>query len=348
MKPATQNILKKVKATHTQIFNQLFKCKRQLEFDLGEEKYSVNFTFFEKKIESPISIIVCINDRFFYSLTLENEFIRKMFGDYCSLNEVLQLPEYIRNIAFEVEIERFLDRFDQYCNCKSDIVEFFEEKESKNEKICIQFNLLREKDRACFSGSIKTNHEGMDWFLDKFNGLPKVFERKFDKIPLNVDFELGYALLTIGELGGVELNDILLMDERLSPKRSYVIVNIGRSLIFDGQVDPAGKIVLDTKTIQRPDEDMQKEENRHSHHAEALIGDIPVKLTFKVGETQMTFAELIDLQPGYIFEMDNDLEKPVEIKANGKSVGKGELVKIGDRLGVRVLEFEYEKNLKKR
>ena len=271
-----------------------------------------------------------------------------MFNDYCSLNEVLQLPEYIRNIAFEVEIERFLDRFDQHWNCKSDIVEFFVEKESKNEKICLQFYLLRENDKVCFSGSIKTNHEGMDWFLDKVSGLPRVFEQKFDKIPLIVNFELGYTLMTIGEIGGVELNDIILMDDRLSPKRSYIIVNIGKSHIFDGQVDPEGKIVLYNKAIQRADEDMKKEEDKNSHYAEPLFWDIQVKLTFKVGETQITFGELINLQPGYTFEMDNVLEKPVEITANGTHIGMGELVEIGNRIGVRVLEFDNEKITKSR
>ena len=70
------------------------------------------------------------------------------------------------------------------------------------------------------------------------------------------------------------------------------------------------------------------------------MDDIPVKLVFQLGETRMKFRELMNLQPGYIFEMDSDLNKPVTIKVNGRPVGRGELVEIGDRTGVRVLQLE--------
>lgn len=348
MKPATPHIIKKVNATHIHVLNQIYKCKRCLNFNLDEQKYSVHFSFKKKNVESTTSIVVCIDDRLYYNLTLENEFISNVFGDYCSLEEMLQLPAYIRNIALEVAAERFLNSFDQYCDCKSDIVELSEENQFENELICIQFELLRENDKASFNGSIKTNHEGMAWFLEKFNGLPRVHERKVDQIPLTVDFELGYALLKINEIRDVELNDIILLDDRLSPERSHINVNIGSSIIFNGRIGSSGNIVIEDKAIQRMEEDMEKEENKHILHVESLIEDILVKLAFKVGETQMKFAELMDLQPGYTFETDNGLEKPVEISANGKPVGMGELVEIGDRLGVRVLEFEYKKSSENR
>ncbi|WP_419658336.1 type III secretion system protein YscQ/HrcQ [Desulfosarcina variabilis str. Montpellier] len=336
-------IIKKINPKYIHIFNRMFKCKRHLEFDLGEEKYSVNFSFFKKRIESSTNIVVCIDDRLFYILTLENEFISNTFGEHQSMAELNKIPVYLRNIALEIAAEQILDSFEKYCNCKSTIVESSKIVESEEERIYLQFELLREKDSACFHGSIETNPEGMVWFLEKYDQLPSLHERKGFQIPLKVNFEIGYTLMSIEEIDGIELNDIILIDNRLSPQKSHVIVNMGDLIIFDGHNNPAGKIVLGNKAIQRIGEDMEKEENKPRRLAEPLIGDIPVKLTFKVGETQITFAELMDLQPGYIFEMNNGLEKPVEIKANGKSVGMGELVEIGDRLGVRVLEFETEK-----
>ena len=70
------------------------------------------------------------------------------------------------------------------------------------------------------------------------------------------------------------------------------------------------------------------------------IDDIPVKLVFQIGEMRMIFGELIKLQPGYIFALEADPKKPVTIKVNGRPVGTGELVEIGDGIGVRVLQLE--------
>jgi type III secretion system YscQ/HrcQ family protein len=254
--------------------------------------------------------------------------------------ELHKIPDFLRNIALEIAAERLLDKFDEYCNCKSAIVESYKHKGPQNNKIKIYFELLRENDEACFHGSIETNHDGMTWFSEKYDQLPRIRETKGYQIPLQVNFEIGYSSMTKEELGGLEISDIILIDERLSPARSHIIVSIGGLLILEGNIDSSGKIVLGNKAIQRFGEDMKQEENKHGYSAESLIGDIPVKLTFNVGETQITFDKLTDIQPGYIFEMNTGLEKPVEIKANGKSVGMGELVEIGDRLGVRVLEFE--------
>ena len=71
----------------------------------------------------------------------------------------------------------------------------------------------------------------------------------------------------------------------------------------------------------------------------ARMDDIPVRLVFEVGETTLPLGELQSLQPGYTFELPASVAEPVRIRANGKIVGSGELVQVGDRVGVRVLSL---------
>jgi type III secretion protein Q len=49
--------------------------------------------------------------------------------------------------------------------------------------------------------------------------------------------------------------------------------------------------------------------------------------------------ELKAVKPGYAFNLEKGLEKPVSIRANGKIVGHGELVSIDNRIGVRIIDF---------
>ena len=67
---------------------------------------------------------------------------------------------------------------------------------------------------------------------------------------------------------------------------------------------------------------------------------LPVQLGFELGRTEMSIGELADLQPGYVFPLAAALEgSNVTLRANGRIAGRGELVAIGDTLGVRLLSW---------
>lgn len=72
--------------------------------------------------------------------------------------------------------------------------------------------------------------------------------------------------------------------------------------------------------------------------AEALARRLPVEVSFELGRTELRVGELSALQPGYVFPLAGALEGAnVTIRANGQAVGQGELVAVGDTLGVRLL-----------
>ena len=67
---------------------------------------------------------------------------------------------------------------------------------------------------------------------------------------------------------------------------------------------------------------------------------LPVRLEFELGRTELSVGELADLQPGYVFPLATALEgSNVAIRANGRDVGRGELVAVGDTLGVRLVSW---------
>jgi type III secretion protein Q len=90
-------------------------------------------------------------------------------------------------------------------------------------------------------------------------------------------------------------------------------------------------------------------DNEHSEipAAEGLIedaelDDLAMRLVFEVGRFEMTLGAVRALGPGYVFSLDRDPEQVVDIVANGRRIGCGQLVKIGERLGVKVLRLGHD------
>ena len=52
------------------------------------------------------------------------------------------------------------------------------------------------------------------------------------------------------------------------------------------------------------------------------------------------------LQPGNLLDLDVRPENGVTLVANGKVFGQGELILIGDNVGVRITEIGFEQPMK--
>lgn len=72
----------------------------------------------------------------------------------------------------------------------------------------------------------------------------------------------------------------------------------------------------------------------------ASLLDVPVQITVHVGRAQVTLAELVNLKPGSLLELDREASEPADILVNGKVVARGEIVTIDDAYGVRVTSVD--------
>ena len=71
-------------------------------------------------------------------------------------------------------------------------------------------------------------------------------------------------------------------------------------------------------------------------HALAGLDQLDVQVSFEVGRQTLDLHTLAALEPGALIDLACGLEGEVRILANQRCVGTGELVRIQDRLGVRV------------
>lgn len=69
------------------------------------------------------------------------------------------------------------------------------------------------------------------------------------------------------------------------------------------------------------------------------IQEIPLSVVVEVGRLQMSLQKLTELQPGNVLELNVRPENGVDLVVNGRCVARGELLLLGDALGVRVLDI---------
>ncbi len=69
------------------------------------------------------------------------------------------------------------------------------------------------------------------------------------------------------------------------------------------------------------------------------IEDIPLSIIIEVGRLQMSVKKILELQPGNLLDLNVHPENGVDLIVNGKRIAKGELIKLGETLGVRILDI---------
>ncbi len=67
--------------------------------------------------------------------------------------------------------------------------------------------------------------------------------------------------------------------------------------------------------------------------------DIPLELKVELGHTDMIINKMLQLTQGSVVELNKAAGESVEIYVNDKLLGKGEVIVVNERFGVRITEI---------
>ena len=70
-----------------------------------------------------------------------------------------------------------------------------------------------------------------------------------------------------------------------------------------------------------------------------LLQDVDVKLTVEIGSTSLSLRELLALGEASVIELDRQANDLLDVFVNGTLIGRGEVVTVGERFGVRMTEL---------
>lgn len=89
----------------------------------------------------------------------------------------------------------------------------------------------------------------------------------------------------------------------------------------------------ESKTSVTPLEQREEEPLNHS------VADIPLQVEVVVGYMKLSIKDLLSMHVGGSYTLANSVTAQVDLLINGKRIAKGELVKSGNTLGVRILSL---------
>ena len=70
------------------------------------------------------------------------------------------------------------------------------------------------------------------------------------------------------------------------------------------------------------------------------LHDLPLQIRIEMGRFKLPLNQVLELQEGNILKVDVDPRKGVDLVVEGKVIGRGELVQIGDLVGVRITDLK--------
>jgi len=161
-------------------------------------------------------------------------------------------------------------------------------------------------------------------------------------LPGTLRVELRGTAFPLAELSASEIGDVLILGNRAACWRKLLVTLVAAhgntrlrswNACYDGM-----RLTVSPGVLNSPMESTMSDPK-----AAGPADNIPVSLDFDLGNLTLPLGELAALKPGYVFELPGGLDKlRVVIRANGTRVGHGELVAVGDVLGVQLLALETD------
>ncbi|MGO7133542.1 type III secretion system cytoplasmic ring protein SctQ [Rhizobium leguminosarum] len=168
------------------------------------------------------------------------------------------------------------------------------------------------------------------------NRLPR---RRLAALTATVAIRRGYAVLSARELKQLSVGDGIVINLEVGERAMAVtgehflatcaFSNEGATLCGPLLTRPNGpkRHFMSNETS---DQDLQGAPKI------ASIGDIPVKLVFDIARIEMPLSQLEDIAEGHVFPLDRPQPDAVEIVAQGRIIGRGEIVTLDGLSAVRV------------
>jgi flagellar motor switch protein FliN len=113
------------------------------------------------------------------------------------------------------------------------------------------------------------------------------------------------------------------------------------SQVFSGGQENTGDIQKVKSELAGFDE-MDESFNRTNENDEkiSLLKDLQLNIYIELGRTQMQIKDILELERGYVIELDKLASEPVDIFVNNKKIAEGEVVVIDKHFGIRITNLQ--------
>ncbi len=208
---------------------------------------------------------------------------------------------------------------------------------------CLALHLRCEYDGTTHDGVLAVDPalaSKLSVLLDRLPSCKAGLSDQLSNLAVTLRLCLGAATLPLRQIEKLGSGDVIL------PYSPPLIAGEGYVTLADrwrAAASLADSSLTLTEQLHDPKESSMDADNSTNHTRSEIedseLDDLPVKLVFEIGRCEMTLGELRGLGPGHAFALGRDPEQSVDIVTGGRRIGSGQLVRIGERIGVRVLRL---------
>lgn len=95
------------------------------------------------------------------------------------------------------------------------------------------------------------------------------------------------------------------------------------------------------------DFDEQQGGNEFSPKKFEFLKDLQLNVYIELGRTQMLIKDILELERGYVIELEKMASEPVDVYVNNRKIAEGEVVVIDKHFGIRITNLnEVQSRLK--
>lgn len=347
--------------------------QRNAKFSVDGKDYQFFFTFPSPDYKPTIFFKIKLSDHFLW-LSLDSLPPLSYFSENFEGIELASLPEEIQPIILEFSFKNVLDSIEDELGVIIAIEEYSQTPLRNDFEDELPFSVHLKGTSTRIKGCLHMEGHTLEFLAAILERSSYARKNRFTFVPIPLYVIIEEQKLSLSEFKGLNLNDIILLRDKAFIDNSSCKVVIGNHLLYSGILEK-GKLTLEHLMDERIDNNsLPQDSSDESHNEENLdfldreqlgetssssdlegdfdteeegsvdevspeLDHIPINLVFEVGQKHIPLKELQTLKAGFTFELSNPVERPITIRANGKIIGTGELLRVGERVGVRITSF---------
>lgn len=149
--------------------------------------------------------------------------------------------------------------------------------------------------------------------------------------------EISHIVFSMQEINELQPSDLILLEDTRFEDEGLLRLCLDSGYCCEATLSETTPATLTIITEWMPMSDNEQKQNIEH------ISQIPVQLSFDVGEKTLSFNEVRQLRPGYILELGKSLPEIIQIRSQHRLIGTGELVEINGRIAVRIINLFNKK-----
>jgi type III secretion system YscQ/HrcQ family protein len=256
--------------------------------------------------------------------------LQQKIDSYLDGKTLKELPLKLRIALLETALKPLLSAITQHATPQFRILNFINLKLPKLSAFSLELRLRDERTEEKIKVLIPMHNKLYPVMRKIFDRWPKRENYFWHQQAIRVYLEAGTLELSYQELNQLELSDILLMEVEDTNKLTL------RLRLPSGDTFPTEMSSPMQLTIQSGIQTMSDE---HNDENLTSIQQIPIRLSFDLGDLEIPFEQLQYFKQGHIIDLKKPVSQSVTIRSLNRVIGTGELVEVDGNMAVKIVKL---------